>query len=88
MGGRGWWDKDLDWPRPLLYLGDFFFLNFIVDAKTSRFCIFTLDCGKSVQMERKSKSVDIKRKVCHFDPVVFSGAVYEICSIRCTFFSL
>lgn len=29
--------------------------------------------------------MDIKWKVCCFDLVVSSGAVYEICSIRCTF---
>lgn len=33
MGGRGWWDKDLDWPRPLLYLGDFFFLILLLMLK-------------------------------------------------------
>lgn len=39
-----------------------------------------------LQKKKKSNFVDMKWKVCCFDLVVSSGAVYEICSIRCTFF--
>lgn len=81
--GEGW-DKEWDLPRPLLCLGDIFY--FTVDASTSKFCGLKFDHGESTSKGKESNFVDIKWKVCCFNLVVSSGAVDEICPIRCTFF--
>lgn len=82
--GTGWeWDKECDLSRPSLHLGDIF--NFIVCCLRFRILCIQI-CGNLLQKEKSSNFVDIQWKVCCFDPVVSSGAVYEICSIRCTFF--